>query len=100
MTKEKLEKENEVTALSRRSPKDLWKTDLDAFLVKWEQFEAEMDQLENQKTSIKAGKKGNKAVKKQIKKKLMSDDEDEMSLDDNSEDEAFEVPKKGMENKL
>jgi hypothetical protein len=34
--KEKREKESEIQALLSQTPIDLWRTDLDAFLVQWE----------------------------------------------------------------
>lgn len=62
LIKEKEEKEREVTLLTRQSPTDLWRTDLDSFLVKWEAFEIMMDELESKKTSS-----GSKSIYKQLK---------------------------------
>lgn len=36
MIKEKKEKQEELEALSKQTAKDLWRVDLDAFLIKWE----------------------------------------------------------------
>jgi DNA topoisomerase-2 len=67
LVKEKTQKQNELEALSKQSAKDLWRTDLDAFLAKWEEFEQMMHDLENQEApgvagNRKGGKKGGKKI--------------------------------------
>jgi DNA topoisomerase-2 len=57
LVRDKEAKQVELEALSKQSAKDLWRTDLDVFLAKWEEFEEMMYDLENQvNPKIKGGK--------------------------------------------
>ncbi|KAK7541834.1 DNA topoisomerase 2 [Phyllosticta citricarpa] len=83
------DKETEIDELIKKSPKDLWTTDLDEFVEEWETQEklAENEAKESRKKGRRASSKlkiGSKAPKKR-----KADDSDAMSDDD------FEIkPKK------
>jgi len=91
LMKEKREKESEIQALLSQTPIDLWRADLDAFIVQWEAFENEMLSLESVRpdNSTQAGGKAKgkktKTVDAMIKKKITSLDSDD--------DDDFEVKK-------
>ncbi|KAJ3222418.1 DNA topoisomerase 2 [Clydaea vesicula] len=73
---EKNQKDTEVLLLTKQTPQDLWRTDLDHFLQKWEVFEEEMYELETKEVTgvskLKAG-----ISSKKIKKKLYDTEEDD-----------------------
>jgi hypothetical protein len=78
LLKEKLEKETQVKILIDQTALDLWKTDLDVFLAKWEEFEIMINQLEDESANkLKMAKKPKTAIGQMIKKpkrKVNSDD--------------------------
>ena len=73
---EKTVKQDELEALSKQTAKDLWRTDLDALLAKWEEFEEGLYVLEN-KEAVKGCKKGGK---KTGKKALQDSDSDDFEV--------------------
>ena len=80
----------ELNDLFLKTPKDLWNTDLDAFVEEWD---ADLERYYNQaKQSKKIVKKGGalKVPKVKKQKKLDSDDMDEDSVDDNLSDDYVE----------
>ncbi|KAF2145209.1 uncharacterized protein K452DRAFT_284608 [Aplosporella prunicola CBS 121167] len=85
------DKEEEVDTLIKKSPKDLWNADLDAFVAEWhQQLE---DEANNSKKSRRKGRRASAKLriggKGPAAKKRKADDSDAMSDDD------FEIkPKK------
>ncbi|BFZ54993.1 DNA topoisomerase 2 [Savitreella phatthalungensis] len=90
LTKERVErllrdratKEEELTALLKLSAKDLWSTDLDAFMQEWEAL-LEQDEADRQKaTAIKKNKRASKiagGAAGRGKKRAAADDDDDYS---------------------
>ena len=85
-------KEAELQKLLATSPKQLWEADLDAFIVGYEQWEAELAAAEAGVPKVKAGGKGKAAAKK--KKAADSDDDDDFMDDDDSDWEQSSKKKK------
>ena len=84
---EKKGKESEVKFLIGQTVHDLWRTDLDAFLAQWESFEVSQAQLESTRPGQSGGpKKALNLKKPKAKKKLNSDGESELSLEEMDED--------------
>ncbi|KAI8914509.1 DNA topoisomerase [Gorgonomyces haynaldii] len=78
LKKEKQQKEQQVRDLISKTPLDLWRTDLEAFLAKWDVFEEELRKLEaqepnNKSQAMKKGKKTLDSMMKKPKKKAGSD---------------------------
>ena len=81
-------KDAELQALLAKTPKQLWSTDLDAFMVGYEQWEVELAAAEA--GAPKAKGKGKAPAKKAPKKKAGSDDDDDDDddfMDDGSDDD-------------
>ncbi|KAI8814919.1 DNA topoisomerase [Cladochytrium replicatum] len=84
---ERDQKEEEVTALAKKSATDLWKADLDAFLLEWNKFELQMEKSDAQRPNNSTTANGSKrAAPKAVKHKVVIDDEN---------DENDEVKPKG-----
>ncbi|KAJ7071601.1 type II DNA topoisomerase [Mycena amicta] len=87
LTKEKIakllqsasDKENELLELLKISPKEMWNTDLDRFLVEWEAFQVEIEELKNKDSRGKKIKKKQAVLRtrKSIGKRAASDSEDD-----------------------
>lgn len=88
LLKEKSEKESQVKILIDQTILDLWRTDIDSFLARWDEFETAINSLESQEPNNKsqAMKKSKTAVaqmlKKPKKKSAESDDTMGSSEDD------------------
>ena len=89
LKKELAEKEAELKKLLATTPKEMWSVDLDAFLVGYEQWEAELAAAEAGVPKPKGGNGGKaKAAPKKSKKKADDDDDDFMDDDDDDWDEG------------
>lgn len=69
LVQEKDAKAAQVKWLSGQTPKDLWRSDLDAFLVQWDAYVEQMRSLESHEPTKKI------ANKKATKKAAYSDDD-------------------------
>jgi DNA topoisomerase-2 len=90
-------KETELQALLATSPKQLWTTDLDAFLEAYSTWEAQIAAEEAGGPAPKKGKGGKAkapATKAATKAKLSEDEEEEDFMEDDDDDDWDAKPKK------
>ncbi|KAJ3316673.1 DNA topoisomerase 2, partial [Blyttiomyces sp. JEL0837] len=91
---ERNRKQEEIDTLEKKTPIDLWRFDLDEFLVKWEEYETTMEEQEvnQKKLGVPQSKKG---VKKPPAKKLKT----KQDTDDEMEDDDFKIDFKDTKTK-
>ncbi|KAJ1530030.1 DNA topoisomerase 2, partial [Cladochytrium tenue] len=107
LKREREEKQTEIDWLMEKSPKQLWTTDLDTFLARWEGYEKNLAKLEaivpkRSKSPIKSGAKGAAKPRKRVVKKKSSsddDDDDDAIVDDDSDDDFKAAPTKASKPK-
>ncbi|KAF3917390.1 hypothetical protein ABW21_db0204435 [Orbilia brochopaga] len=96
LTKEKVDKllaecaskEEEIDALAKRSPKDLWREDLDVFLQEWYKQLKEDHERATKRSALKKSRKVKTTAGKAAAKKLLT------GVDDDSDDDFIIKPKK------
>ncbi|KAK6346964.1 DNA topoisomerase 2 [Orbilia brochopaga] len=96
LTKEKVDKllaecaskEEEIDALAKRSPKDLWREDLDVFLEEWYKQLKEDQERATKRSALKKSRKVKTTAGKAAAKKLLT------GMDDDSDDDFIIKPKK------
>ncbi|KAF3942273.1 hypothetical protein ABW19_dt0203736 [Dactylella cylindrospora] len=96
LTKEKVEKllaecaakEGEIDALARRSPKDLWRQDLDAFVDEWHKQLKEDQERATKQSALKKSKKVKTTAAKAAARKMLT------GRDGDSDDDFVIKPKK------
>ncbi|KAK6537718.1 DNA topoisomerase 2 [Orbilia ellipsospora] len=97
LTKEKVEKllaeckakEEEIDILAKRSPKDLWREDIDVFLEEWHRQLKEDQERATKRSALKKSRKVKTTAGKAAAKKLIT------GSDGNSDDDFVIKPKKG-----